>query len=497
MKNYFFLFTLTITLFISCSDGEEPDSSTLEPTCEGTIVISGFDTGSNKLNLNWTSNGNYLEYDIEYGLKGFSLGEGTQLRVNSTSVELQNLEFNSDYDIYLRGICLEKSGSWTNVTSFKTKCDIGFYEGDIFLYNQDDVENFASMCYSGINGNLEITGFYDSESEPKISDLSSLANLQEVSGFLRIVANDDLKNLNGLEGLKKVGHLNLEENEQLESIEALSGLEVIYGEITNYTVHDFEGLFISYCPSLTTLEGLQNISSVVKITIRLNDALVDLNGLRGLISVSDNLELLRNDGLTTLYGFNQLESVGNRFTIRQLNSLISLEGLEKLERVEKLDIILNQSLKSLTAISNINSVDEFNCLQNNLENLNGINLDVINTSFNLKSQILNDLTGISGTSTNARLEIRNSINLQSLSGLESLVSAGNIKLSGNPELTELLGLEGLRAIEESLDIKYNNKLNNFCALDGLVNVGGYSGEWSVSLNLLNPSIEDIQNGNCN
>lgn len=497
MKNYFFLFTLTIILFISCSDGEEPDSSTIEPTCEGTIIINGVDIGSDKLNLTWTSNGNYLEYDIEYGLKGFSLGEGTQLRVNSTSVELQNLELNSDYDIYLRGVCLEKSGSWTNVTSFKTKCDIGFYEGDIFLNNQNDVDNFASMCYSGINGNLVITGFYNSASEPEITDLSSLHNLQEVSGFLRIVANDKLENLNGLEGLKKVGHLNLEGNVQLESIESLSGLEEIYGEITTYTAHDFEGLFIGYCPSLKTLEGLQNISNVVKITVRLNDNLEDLNGLRGIISVSDNLELLRNDALTTLYGFNQLESVGNRFTIRQLNSLISLEGLENLERVEKLDIALNQSLKSLSAISNIKSVDEFYCLQNNLENMNGINLDVINTGFILDSKILSDLTGISGTTTNARLEIRNSINLQSLSGLDSLVSARNIRLNGNPELTELLGLEGLRTLEESLDIKYNNKLNDFCALDGLVNIGGYSGEWSVSLNLLNPSIEDMKNGNCN
>lgn len=490
-------------LFYSCSGSEDTDTPTPNPPisevkCEGSISLTLKDIGNDNLNLSWTTNGDYLEYDIEYGPSGFTIGQGTRIRVNTSSVKIQNLVTNTSYDIYARGVCSNNFGSWTTAQSFTTQCNVGFYEGDIFLYTQDDVDSFGAMCYSGVNGDLHIRGYADNSEEPKIIDLSPLANLQEVTGFLFILGNDTLENVDGLEGLRRVGHLYIGSNEKLTSIESLSGIEEIYGELTTYTADDTEGLAINFCPSLTSLEGLQNISSVVRLTIMNNDSLEDLNGLRGLSNISYNADLSRNIALTSLMGLNQLESVGNGFDLRELNSLPSLEGLENLKNVGRLSIVLNQSLLSLSAISNLESVNElFIKSNNNLESLAGVDLNVVQNKFSLEGGLFNDLTGIAATSTSATVIIEKSPNLISLRGLESLETAKEIIVSLNVELTSLSGLNGLRNVDSRIYINNNLKLNNFCALDGLINIGGFSGVWAVDRNLLNPTLEDMQNGICN
>ncbi|WP_437399568.1 fibronectin type III domain-containing protein [Flagellimonas lutimaris] len=496
--NFYLLFILT--LIFSCSSGEDSESPLPEPptnaTCEGAISVTLQEIGSNYLNLSWNTNGDFSEFDIEYGADGFAIGQGTRIQAGTTSIELQNLEPNSEYDIYVRGVCSNTNGDWTNKLSFTTQCNMEYYEGDITLYTQDDVNTFGEMCYSGVKGSLSIRGYADNSESPKITDLSPLANLQEVTGFISIANNEALENLSGLEGLKRVGHLYLNSNKKLYSIEALSGLEEIYGEMTLYSNQDTEGIAINFCPALKSLEGLHNITSVVRLTIMSNDSLENLNGLRGLKTISVHATIEGNPLLTSMAGLNQLESVGHRLKIRQLNSLVSLEGLEMLKIVGQFDIEVNESLISLSAISNLQSVDEFDIIGNNLENLDGINLDIVKEDFFLETRVLKNLNGILGTSTTSNLRIYFS-SLISLNGLETLESAKSIEISANSQLTDLSGLEGLRSIDDRIYIGMNNQLSNFCALDGLINIGGFSGEWSVEKNPLNPSLEDMQNGICN
>jgi len=495
------LLLLVVSIFInSCSSGEDPEPPIPETpntaNCEGTISLTLQEIGSDNLNLSWTTEGDFSTFDIEYGADGFAIGQGIRIQSGTTSVELQNLAPNSEYDVYVRGVCSNKHGDWTNKISFTTQCNTEYYEGDITLYTQDDVNTFGEMCYLGVKGSLSIRGYADNSESPKITDLSPLANLQEVTGFISIASNEALENLSGLEGLKRVGHLYLSLNKKLNSIEALSGLEEIYGEMTLYNNQDTEGITINFCPALKSLEGLHNLTSVVRLTIMSNDSLENLNGLRGLKTISVHATIEGNPLLTSMAGLNQLESVGHRLKIRQLNSLASLEGLEMLKDVGQFDIEVNLSLTSLSAISNLQSVGEFDIIGNNLENLDGINLDIVKEDFYLVTRVLKNLNGILGTSTTSNLRIYNS-SLVSLNGLETLESAKSIEISSNSELTDLSGLEGLRSIDVRIYIGWNNQLSNFCALDGLFNIGGFSGDWSVEKNPLNPSLEDMQNGICN
>jgi hypothetical protein len=496
-KNYFF-FIIIIALFVSCSNSEETDPPTSGTICEGSLNLNIVDIGSDYLSVSWTSDGDYSEYQIEYGLTGYSLGQGTKIQVNTTSSELKNLDPSTDYDIYVRGVCSNSLGNWTSQTTFTTLIHENIFEGHVRLNNQNEVDTFGAMGYTKVNGSLTITGFYENH-KPYITDLSSLSSLKEVTNIFSVEFNPTLENLNGLEGIELVGQLDLELNLALKSIRSLSGLK----QVTGFTAPEYDypsQLRISSCDILASLEGLQNISEVDYLIVEGNDELIDLAGLRGISNVSKNISITGAGQLTSLNGLNQLSNVGGDFLIHNQNSLASLEGLENLENVEnKLEIHGNNSLVSISALDNLLSVNELLINSNvNLESADGINLDVVQNLCTIAySGQFTDLRGISGTVTSARLRIIHCYNLVTLAGLETLNEINEIEIWNNPVLENLSGLNGLRTVHNRVYIDDNNNLDNFCAFDGLINIGGFSDEWSVASNFLNPTLEDMQNGNCN
>lgn len=82
-------------------------------------------------------------------------------------------------------------------------------------------------------------------------------------------------------------------------------------------------MFIQRCPNLTSLSGLQNITSVGleeginlgELVIREMDALTSLAGLEGLTEVADDVAILDNDVLANLDGLANLASIGNRLWV--------------------------------------------------------------------------------------------------------------------------------------------------------------------------------------
>lgn len=150
------------------------------------------------------------------------------------------------------------------------------------------------------------------------------------------------------------------------------------------------------------------------------------------------------------------------------------------------------------ALSNLRSVDELIIRGNEMLNsLSGINLDVIENRFWLESRSVVNFSGITATATSALINISYCDQLTSLSGLETLVEAGPIYINQNKSLIKLTGLQGLKSVNNLIQITHNNILNDFCELSELLNLGGFAGEWNISNNLLNPSLLDIQNENCN
>lgn len=57
------------------------------------------------------SGGNANSYEVEYGLQGFVLGNGTKVNFNSNSGSIQGIQVNTTYDIYVRAICFQNDKS--------------------------------------------------------------------------------------------------------------------------------------------------------------------------------------------------------------------------------------------------------------------------------------------------------------------------------------------------------------------------------------------------
>ncbi|MBK7427321.1 MAG: T9SS type A sorting domain-containing protein [Saprospiraceae bacterium] len=155
-----------------------------------------------------------------------------------------------------------------------------------------------------------------------ITDLSPLAALSTVGGYLYFFSNGSLTNLDGLENLTAVGGL----------------------------------LEIGFNASLTNLDGLANLNSVGgRVAISNNASLTNLDGLANLNSVGGELSITSNTALTNIDGLAALNSVAYVFIGTNV-SLTNLDGLANLTAVEDLYIESNDALTNIGGLDALTSV---------------------------------------------------------------------------------------------------------------------------------------------
>ncbi len=187
---------------------------------------------------------------------------------------------------------------------------------------------------------------------------------------LHLSANDALEDLRGLESLSRVSSLQLQDNPSLASLEALGadaenvsvGSEGVWIE-NNPLLEDLgflSGLTITSDPHHPGCANLRVVES---------PGLTDLTGLDALTSVEGTLQLAHNDNLTSLEGLGALTAAGERLedffqtyyygglSIKDDDALMDLAGLESLEVVwGYLEIVNNDSLTSLQGLDNLTGV---------------------------------------------------------------------------------------------------------------------------------------------
>src|SRR5690606_3301741 len=118
------------------------------------------------------------------------------------------------------------------------------------------------------------------QSNPSLTNLDGLSNLQTIGGVLGIVSNPLLTNLNGLSNLQSVGDFLLEGNSSLINLDGVTNLQ----SVGNY-------LWIESNPSLTNLDGLislQNIGNILIIRNNTNLAVCNISAFCEYLSDSAN-----------------------------------------------------------------------------------------------------------------------------------------------------------------------------------------------------------------
>ena len=150
----------------------------------------------------------------------------------------------------------------SDVNPPEATCDNGTFVGIVRLKTQVEVDEFAAMCYTKVDGVLRIGP--DEGVESDISDLSGLASINEVllsqseegTGKLIILNTTNLLNLNGLQNITKTPGIIIVNNSGLNDLTGLEG-------ITSLTSSGpFNDLVINDNSQLQNLNGLQNLTAI-------------------------------------------------------------------------------------------------------------------------------------------------------------------------------------------------------------------------------------------
>lgn len=129
------------------------------PSCPENTNFTASEIGSDSAQLIWNSPSSATEWQLEYGLEGFTQGSGQYELVSDTNYTLQNLTYNTDYDVYIRSICsVGDSSAWTGPIGFTTIC------GAIVPNYEEDFTTYLNGCWSESEGPL---------SGPDVSDVIS------------------------------------------------------------------------------------------------------------------------------------------------------------------------------------------------------------------------------------------------------------------------------------------------------------------------------------
>ncbi len=254
-----------------------------------------------------------------------------------------------------------------------------------------------------------------------------------------------------------------------EDVDRFDGYTTITGNLTIENT-DLESIVLS---NLTRVEG--------NLTIIDNNSLIHTGGLMNVSFIGGNLEIKKNNSLESLWGFWELTSINGDLIIWGNPSLPYFDGLDTLTSVNgDLCIMYNDTLTHIGSLSNIETIGgDFRIVGNKkFEQMDRIGssttlgLTSIGGDLGISSNAsLPNLVGLDNlTSVKGKLNINSNNALKNLSGLGNISTiGGDLEIHGNKHtrLGSLAGLERLTSIGGSLKIYGLTYLNNLAGFDNL------------------------------
>lgn len=317
-------------------------------------------------------------------------------------------------------------------------------------YSEELSFNTTNICTQNIfEGNAVL------RTQTEVDDFGAIGYCI-ITGTLKIFTenpgtNDPIIDLTPLSAIIYAKHLELE---LLNELTSLNGLE---------NLAETESLNINKCIELLSLEGLTGITEpLTSIILERNNKLENIDGLNSITTIVEDSSGFCNLILTENYNLHNINGLNN-ITNHPTSILISIEG--------------SPLLTNLDALSNITG---------------NINFLRINDIENLES-----LEGLSNiTSIDANFSMNSNFNLSDFNGVQNITSIGGGLFISN--LYEILNLDEFSNLETvgRLHILNNTLLEDFCGLNNVIQVNGFNGQYEVSNNSYNPTLQDLIEGNC-
>lgn len=390
-------------------------------------------------------------------------------------------------------------------------------ESDIYLYTQNDVDNFVKnhKYYKTIeiNGDLYIgvnQNAFNTKSD--ISNLSGLSNIVRVNGSLEVHSNPLLSSNQGLHNIKYLSdlliiknnilidinfdelyeienHFVIEQNESLEFLNQFNSLNKVGGFIN-----------IRSNKSLEKISGINIITDIESLLISSNESLIEISNSFNTKKILYDLTMIGNSQLSKVDFFTNLAHIGRNLSFgKYCTSLdcgnenlteISFKNLNyiggdcMISRCPNLKLIYLNSVVNIKGSLTISELASFN------DNLNFDSLEMIQNSLELVNLDLvaeiksfHKLKAIRET-----LRITNNKKLKNIT-FEMMEQVNLFSLIGNPEISSCKDILPKIIELQGVQIEWNNNLNDFCSMKNLVDVA-YS-------NLNSPLISIWNNGDNN
>ncbi|GGD16847.1 hypothetical protein [Hyunsoonleella pacifica] len=277
------------------------------------------------------------------------------------------------------GLLISKNSNLKSIRGLNNIKVVGhsFAGGGIQISNNELLEDLGGLEALEKSWYLTIWG------NKKLKNMFGLENLKRIGGSLNIGRNESLNSFNGLNNLERLGSLTIIDNPLLSDIRSLLKIKVISG---SQEINSWAYLRIINNTSLKSLDGLNNVKKLV-------------SGQEGITKL-----IIEDNTMTNLEGLNNLQQISGGFTdiIINNNESLSSIGLINLEVIKsihplsdnsagycKFEITNNQSLNNLDDLLLLevqnNKHIEFQIVSNkSLNNYCGINnLILSNTNLDL------------------------------------------------------------------------------------------------------------------
>ena len=125
--------------------------------CEAPYGIVTTVTG-NSVAVSWTPATGNTSYEVEYGTAGFVHGTGTLISAAEPNTTINGLNYNTDYDLYVRAICgSDNYSSWSPVSTFTTQpLGIGSAATASCAIHPNPTSGSTTISVSGVDGRVKI-----------------------------------------------------------------------------------------------------------------------------------------------------------------------------------------------------------------------------------------------------------------------------------------------------------------------------------------------------
>ena len=207
--------------------------------------------------------------------------------------------------MYLDGtLLIQRNASLANIRGLKTLATVNDdirIGGNAELLNVDGLESLKKLRFVALQDNRSL------------ADINGLRNLTELSGF-QLDQSEAIKEISALSNLKTCQNIDISRNNALLNLEGLSNIETITGQLVVYSN-----------PKLVDMSGLEKLHTARTISIGSNEAMINLKGLDNLKVITESafsLGISRNDALISLRGLENLTTVTGQMSIGFNKSLV-------------------------------------------------------------------------------------------------------------------------------------------------------------------------------